>query len=230
MLITVISFILSVVVGCLFVLLTVRLRDQGRLRFAQAEADDMITNATNSASEVMDDAKDRVDEFEEKQWALHESEIAELQAKADAQEQSYRAKRSQGDRGFNQDQREIQKQMNLLTEREKKTVSRSQIYANQKTQYEKQRQELIAGLQTLASLDPDELKRQLVATHENELQIEAKKKANAYEESIRNEAEDIAKRIINIVFNRFGKASSVERGLGIVEIENEEQKQKIMGV
>ncbi len=223
------SFIISLLLGGLSVLLTSRLRDKLRLRVAHEEAEDILQEARDQATQIANEAKERATQIEDDFWAQNEAELAQLQAVVSKQEESYRSKRSQADREYNQDQREIQKQMSLLAEREKKVESREQFFTEKKNQLQKLKSTFIVELQKISKEEPEEVKKRLVAAREHELQIEAKRKANIYEEEVRQEAESTAKRMIGIVLNRFARQSSLERGIGNIEVENEEQKAHLTG-
>ncbi|RYZ66264.1 MAG: HDIG domain-containing protein, partial [Proteobacteria bacterium] len=64
---------------------------------------------------------------------------------------------------------------------------------------------------------------------ETQIQVDAKKKATAYEEDIRLNSEEIAKKLLCTALNRFPRAACTERGVGVVEIPNEDVKKRMLG-
>jgi len=63
----------------------------------------------------------------------------------------------------------------------------------------------------------------------SEANIEAARKASAFEEEIRLGAEQIAKKILYTALNRFPRPAPTERGIGIVEIPNPDVKRRMVG-
>lgn len=229
MIIVLVVFVISVLIGIGMTAVSIRLRDKAQIRFAQEEAAEILDNAKGVAADLMADAKERVEDYEEQLKQQNHKEISQLEARVQQQELSYRRKRSEADRGYNVEQREIQKQQASLNERAKKVEAREQQYREKREKAEAVRRQLIEELKRIADLNPDEIKAELIAAKENQLQIEAKKKAHFYEEETKHQAESIAKHILNTVFNRFARESSLERGIGSVEAENEDQKRRLLG-
>lgn len=229
MIIVLIFFVISIIIGIGMTAISIRLRDKAQIRFAQEEAAELLENAKGLAADAMADAKERVEDYEDQLKQQNHKEISQLEARVEQQEASYRKKRSEADRGYNVEQKEIQKQQASLNERSKKVEAREQQYREKKDKYQGVRKQLIQELQRIANLNPEEIKAELTAAKENELQIDAKKKAHFYEEETKAQAETIAKHILNTVFNRFPRQSSLERGVGTVEAENEEQKNRLLG-
>ncbi|MFW1420218.1 hypothetical protein ACEV8X_22575, partial [Vibrio parahaemolyticus] len=64
---------------------------------------------------------------------------------------------------------------------------------------------------------------------ENQIQIDAKKKANQVEEDARLHAESIAKDILANALNRFAREACVERGIAMLEITDQNMHQKVFG-
>lgn len=224
-----IAFIISAIIGAGLVQASRHLRRQQGLARAQAEASRLIQEAKEEADHLMEEAKLAAQEGEDEIWSRHEAEIAAADSKVKSLEEEYRNKRSQADRTYNQDTREIQKQIQATQDRERYISDRQDRYSKQKAANEKLRMALIDELKRVAGLDPEELKRELAAQVENQLQIDAKKKIAAYEDDVRAHSEEIAKKLIATALNRFQRAACTERGVGIVEIPNEDVKRRMLG-
>ncbi len=229
MVLVAVIFAIATIIGIALTAISIRLRDKAQIRFAQEEAAEIIDSAKGLAADAMADAKERVEDYAELLKNQNHQEVSQLEARVEQQELSYRKKRSEADRTYNIEQREIQKQNVGLVERSKKIEARQAQYREKREKAEAVRKELIIELQRIGNLNPEEIKAEITAARENELQIEAKKKAHFYEEETKVQAEGIAKHILNTVFNRFPRESSLERGIGTVEIENEEQKARVFG-
>ena len=206
-----------------------RLGRQGTLRTAENEAKRILEEAKDEADHLMEEAKLAASEAEDEIWSKHEGDINALEAKVKALDEEYRKKRSQIDRTYNQDTREIQKQLQTVQEKERAIDGRQDRLTSRKDGNEKLRAKLIEELQRLSGLEPAELKAELAAKVENQIQVEAKKKASIIEEDARMNAEEIAKKIVIAALNRFPRAACTERGIGIVEIPNDDVKKRMLG-
>ena len=226
---TFIVFIVSAVLGVGLVEVSRRMNRRRACLRAKAEAERIIAEAKEEAEHRLEEAKLIASEVEDEIWSRHEKELDELEARVKAGEEEYRRKRSEGDRNYNQDVREIQKQLAEVREREDLLNERQERYNQLKNSYEKLRRNLIEELKKVSGLEPNELLRELVTKEEQQIQINAKKKAAAFEEEIRANSEEIAKKLMAVALNRFPRAACTERGVGIVEIPNEGVKKRMLG-
>ena len=224
-----IVFLISLGAGAASVEFSRRVKRRAALLRAQIEAERLVNEAKEEAEHIMEEAKLAGSEAEDEIWSRYEKELGELEARVKAQEEEYRKKRSQTDRNYSQDTREIQKQVQVVQDRERKLQDRQERYSARKNANEKLRQSLIEELKRISGLEPDELRSELVAKEENQLQIDAKKKAAAYEDDVRAHSEEIAKKLIAAALNRFPRAACTERGVGLVEIPNEDVKKRMLG-
>lgn len=225
-----VALFISAVVGALSSFLLLRMQKRHFVLRAQAEASRLLEEAKDEAEHLMDEAKLGAAEAEDEIWKKHEAELSELEAKVKALDEDYRKKRSQADRNYNQDTREIQKQTQVVQEREKRMTERQERFAAKKKENERLRTSLIAELKRLSGLEPEELKKQLYSEVDNQIHVEARKKATQYEDDVRAHSEEIAKKLIAAALNRFPRASCTERGIGVVEIPNDDVKKRMLGV
>jgi ribonuclease Y len=221
--------LLSLALGAGLIEVSRRMSRSQNIVRAKAEADRLIAEAKDEAEHQMEEAKLAGSEAEEAIWAKHEKELAELEARVKALDEEYRKQRSNSDRTYSQDTREIQKQQQAVLETEKRLTDRQNTFNARKITNEKLRASLVVELKTICGLEPDELKKDLAADFENQIQIDARKKAQAYEEDVRNHSEEIAKKLLASALNRFPRAACTERGIGIVEIPNEDVKKRMLG-
>ncbi len=224
----VLLFAIGIVLGAGLCIGFVRLRDLARIAAAEEEAKTLVQEAKDIADELMDQAKERVTELEEKLWHQNEKELGFLQKKVDDREEEFRGKRSTSDREYNQDTREIQKQSSALSERAAKIAERQAHYEALLKRSQEIRQDIIQRLHQSSGQDINELKSQLVSEVENQAHINAKRKAQMHEDDIKASAEEIAKKFIATALSRFPRESCTERGIGIVELANEDQKKRLI--
>ncbi len=229
MLYILIGLVIGVIAGGVLALLSARVRRARILQQAEAEAARLVTEAKEEADHLMDEAKLAGQEIEDEIWSRHEKEITELEARVKALDEEYRKKRSQNDRAYSQDTREIQKQLEVVKENEDRMARRQEQFAARKASTQKLRGGILEELQRVSGIDPQDLKNQLASLVENEIHVEAKRKASLFEDEVRVQSEEIAKKIIGNALSRFPRAACTERGIGVVEIPNEDVKKRMLG-
>lgn len=216
-------------VGGLSVSFVFRMRWRHELRSAEEEASRLVQEAREEADSLLDEAKLAADEAEDGIWDRHEKELTEAEARVRSREEDYRRRRSDFDQNYNQDIRDIQRQLRSVEEREQVIARRETKYGERKDFNQKLREQLLEELRRLSNVDPGQLQHELAAEHENEIHVEARKKAAAHEEDIRANSEELAKKILSVVLGRFPRAACTERGIGIIEIPNEDVKKRMLG-
>ncbi|MEK7356887.1 MAG: Rnase Y domain-containing protein, partial [Bdellovibrionota bacterium] len=226
---TIFSLILGLLAGVLITVLFSRIGRANALERAEHEAKEMLTEAKETAEHLMDEAKLAATEAVDEISAKYELDMKALEERVKNLDEDYRKKRSAADRSFNQDSREVQKQMQTVQEQEKRVLERQDRLDKQKASNDRLRQALVDELKRVAGLEPDEVKKQLHEQLENQMHIDAKKKAQAYEEEVRETSEELAKKLIVSALTRFPRAACTERGIGIVEIPNDDVKRRMLG-
>ena len=225
----IIFLVAGVVLGAILALLSSSVARKSALRSAQSEAARVLEEAKEEAEHVLEEAKLAASEAEDEIWSRHEKELGELEARVKALDEEYRKKRSQSDRTYSQDTKEIQQQLQGVQDGERRMNDRQERFSQRKNATSKLRGDLIERLKTISGVDPNELRTQLASKVDNEIQVEARKKAQAYEDDVRASSEEIAKTIIGRAMNRFPRAACTERGIGVVEIPNPDVKKRMLG-
>lgn len=225
----IIAAIAGAVTGALLVLLIMRLQKSSLLREARAEASQLLEEANDRSSALKEEAELAAEEISESIWARHQDDLTKMEARVKDLEEKVRKGRSQIDREYNSDRREIEEQAEELQKLEAKMRERQLGLDNLRKKNAEIRKELLTGLQKTASVDPADLKAQLVSKALEDADIEATKKAQTLEEEVKVEAELIAKRMLTTVLNRFQRPAPTERGIGIVEIPNPDVKKRMVG-
>ena len=219
----------GLVLGILFMILIERMRRNHIIRRAGIEATQTIDDAKEEAQHRLEEAQLIATEAEDEIWAKSEKEMTALQDGVSIKEDDYRKRRSQADRDYNQDMREIQKELSVVSDRAEVMQKREARLSASKRKNEELRKSLVSALQLKSGEDPENLKVQLYGQVENLIHLEARKKAGAYEDEIRASSEEMAKKILTNALNRFPRAACTERGVGVVEIPNDEVKKRMLG-
>lgn len=229
MILIIAALIVSLAIGFALSKLISTLRERAILSGAQSEAERILSEAKDRAQEVMDESKEKSQDVEEQIRNQNQRELERLEKLVDDLEMQYRAKRSESDRLFNQDQKELQKQMSLISDRAKVVSTRQQNYDRKKEQIAKIKSELIVALTNSSGQDIEVVKRQILDDLENQIQIDAKKKANQIEEDTKLHSESIAKEILANALARFPREACAERGIGMLEIVDQKMSERIFG-
>ncbi len=229
MLLSLVALVISLIVGFALAKLISTLRERAILSGAHSEAERILSEAKDRAQEVMDESKEKSQDVEEQIRNQNQRELEKLEKVVEDLEMRYRAKRSESDRLFNQDQKELQKQMNAIADRAKIVANRQQNYDRKKEELAEAKSELVAALTKTSGQDIEVVKRQIMDDLENQIQIDAKKKANQVEEEAKIHSESIAKEILANALNRFSREACIERGIGMLEIVDQAMQNRIFG-
>ncbi len=224
-----IALILGTLAGTLLAVLVARVGRANSLARAEHEAREILTEAKEEAAHREDEAKLIAIEASDEIWSQHDAEINAIETRVKALEEEYRKKRSAADRAYNQDFREVQKQSQAIHDQEKHINEQQDRFDQRRSNILKLQKSLVDELQKSAGIDPDSLKAQLAGEFENQILIDARKKATAYEDEIRQGSEELAKKILATALNRFPRAACTERGVGVVEIPNDDVKKRMLG-
>lgn len=199
------------------------------LREAQAEATSMLEEARDRAEALKEETDLAAEEVVDQVWSKFEGEINQLEARVKELDERVRAKRSQVDREYNQDRREIEEQQETLAKSESTIRSRQDRIRSIRDRGEKTRLELVGALTKLAAVDVEATKADLVRKALSDADVEASRKAAAFEEEVKLAAEQTAKQILHTVLSRFPRPAPTERGIGVVEIPNPDVKARMVG-
>lgn len=215
--------------GVLCVILISRLQKTSLLREAQAEATALLEEARATADGLKEEAELHAEEIREEIWSRHEADLAELEARVKNLDDKVRTRRSQIDREYNSDRREVDESLQTLEASEAQVRSRESKVRKIKEIGHALGLELRERLKSVAELDVPSLKAGLVEKALADANIEAQRKASAFEEEIKLNSEQIAKKLLCTALSRFPRPAPTERGIGVVEIPNPDVKKRMLG-
>jgi ribonuclease Y len=224
-----IALLIGALLGAISIYLILKVKRARVISRAHETSLRLVAEAKEDAENLMDEAKLSADEGRDEIWSRSEREILELESRVQSLDENYRRRRSQIDRDYNQDVREIQKQLQVVQDRERYMAERQVRLEEIKSAIGDFQHQQIEALRQSSGLDADELKHQIGTEILNQIHIDARKKAALYEEDVRANSEEIAKRLIGVVLSRFPRVACTERGIGVVEIPNEDVKKRMLG-
>ncbi len=225
----IIAALAGVLAGVLCVILISRLQKNSLLREAQAEATALLEEARATAESLKEEAELQGEEVREEIWSRHEAELADLETRVKNLDEKVRARRSQVDREYNTDRREVDQSQQGLEASEALVREREGKVRKIKETTQKLGLEFRERLKSVAELDIPSLKAGLVEKALTDANIEAQRKATSFEEEIKLNSEQIAKKLLCTALSRFPRAAPTERGIGVVEIPNPDVKKRMLG-
>lgn len=206
-----------------------RLRDLQVVRAAEQHAEEILRDARAERDALLSESKERADEERERLLADSEEELALVRERVAAKEEAYRSKRSQADREYNADARDIQKQAQELDQRFQRISEAQREFDAAKAERAALHAQAAERLAERAGADPAAIRQDILSGLEDDARVSAKKTAAALEDDARLHAEERAKSILSVALARFARASCTERGIGTVEIPTDAARERILG-
>jgi ribonuclease Y len=225
----IIAALAGVLTGVLCVILISRLQNSSLLREAQAEASALLEEARSNAEALKEESELQAEEAREAIWSRHESELSELEVRVKSLDDQLRTRRSQIDREYNSDRREVEERAQKLEAAETQVRTRESRVRKIKDHGRDLGLQLRDRLKSVAELDIPSIKAGLVEKTLADANIEAQRKAAAFEDEIKHTSEQIAKKLLCTALSRFPRSAPTERGIGVVEIPNPEVKKRMLG-
>jgi ribonuclease Y len=147
-----------------------------------------------------------------------EEQVREMRVEVQAQERRNRQKEENLDRKTD----EIEHRQRRLQVREDEAESRIR-------EVERLRQEQVVAIERVAALTRDEARTLLLQRVEEEVKIEAARRARIIEMDARQQAEQQARKILSVAIQRYSGETVGEITTTVVPIPNEEMKGRIIG-
>ena len=194
----------------------------------QSEANHLIEDAKEAASEIEAAAKLKVEKFKEQaelQWEQEseklEEKIAQIEKKVNDKESLLIERCDDIEKEANSLQSQVDSFAHRVRTVEKKVQQKRDLVKELTAQY-------VSQLEKKTELNTpvviEEIKNQELA----ERKIEMTKKSLQLEEDFAPRVESEAKKLLTLAINRFARPYCPERGIGYLNFENEEQKNMML--
>lgn len=189
---------------------------EGERRLAAAEeaANNARTDAEADRKSILLEAK----ETALRTLAAAEEDARQLRLEVQAHERRLRQKEESLDRKID----EIDQRQRRLQAREEATEQRQR-------EVDLLRQEQVAAIERVAALTRDEARSLLLQRVEEEVKVEAGRRARIIELEARQQAENQARKILSVAIQRYSSDTVGEMTTTVVPIPNEEMKGRIIG-
>lgn len=196
------------------------------LRRAQVEAQDILQEAKDLLEIRQLEEKEKQQEIETVFWTKaepemlkHEERIEELQDIAEERKQKI-------DAMYGTEKRNLVERENQVKHEEAILKKAEQQYQQKKEVFQAALLQLVEKLSGQSRLSIDDAKKYLIERYEEETQRRALKYVDDTEADYKMHAEQYAKRVLDAALDRFARPYCAERGIGAVNIPDENTRRK----
>lgn len=198
-------------------------------RRAEMEAKEIIEEAKLEAAAIKQESQNFIDNIKEEATEKLEHDtrktvqrIEQLQEVIQGREDEFRDQmRGREDQANRRSQQ--------LRAQEAKVQIRDEHYRKKLAQVKSLKDQFVERLTKVVPTPVTELKEKLASQFINEVQTKTSRELQIFEEEMNQEAERTAKRIINLVIDRFARPYCEERGIGNVEFPNPDVMKRALG-
>lgn len=224
--ITAAFLIIGIVLGLGTGFLFYSLYRQSERKRAEADAREILDRANENHENVKTELDERLRELELEMWGRVENDHLKIEDRIEELQDLVDEKKKKLDT-------HVKETQNLLRTKETEVRTQEQQVENQDRALDRFRtgrvdvqKSLIAKLSERTNLSADEVKQGLIDELQKATRTRAQNEAQAYEDEIKETAEFRAKRMIAVAIDRFSRPYCSERGLGAVEFQDENTRQK----
>jgi ribonuclease Y len=157
------------------------------------------------------------------------NEALKLRNTVEAEARERRRELQQSERRLQQKEENLDRKIESLERRERKLAEREKEIETRHAEIDQAIQRQASELERISGLTRDEARAQILERTEQEVQIEAARRAREIEAAAREEADDLARRIITLSIQRLAADQCAETTVSVVPIPNEEMKGRIIG-
>ncbi len=157
------------------------------------------------------------------------NEALKLRNAVEAEARERRRELQHAERRLQQKEENLDRKLEALERRERHLANREKEAEARHAEIDRAVQRQMEELERIAQLSRDEARTILMQRIEDEMRIEAARRAREIEAAAREEAEDQARRIVTLAIQRLAAEQCAESTVSVVPIPNEEMKGRIIG-
>ncbi|MCS7224537.1 MAG: ribonuclease Y [Armatimonadetes bacterium] len=201
---------------------------QRNLDKARAELEELRRSAQalrQQAQKEMAEAHERLRELEQRL----RSDLQQDRERWEAEWQQRKEEQSRWEQRLIQREEQLDKRQALLDEKERALAAKNEELKSERKRLEELIEAAKAELERIASLTPEQARQIVLSQVEQELQHEIARRVYEAEETIRQESEARAKKILATAMQRCAVEVASEMTVTVVSLPNEEMKGRIIG-
>lgn len=186
------------------------------IKKAKQEAADLLSEAKDAVDLRELEEKERVQEIELEMWSKVESEMLKVEARIEEVQELIDEKKQKTDAVLAEERKKNQAYEQEIRQQEKAVQAREAELQIQRGRDKELNRQFAALLSAKLNTTPEETKKHIAESLEQETLQRLQKWAENFEEEIKEHAEQKAKRILDIALDRFARPYCAERGIGAV--------------
>jgi ribonuclease Y len=223
-----ISFLVFLGLGLIAGWLGYKLLQSSIKKRAQAEASDILKEAQDKAELLMLEEKEKAQEFEDKLWSKEEATILKMEERAEELSEAVSEKKQKLDDKYSQIRQTTTQFEKELSEEETRIERLTQRLNDKKSKIKGLNDRLKAELAKATGQD----QQQTLQSIENKLleqtAASVQKLAEAFEEYVKENQENLAKKILATALDRFTRSYCAERGIPGVYIQSDKEEKILL--
>lgn len=186
------------------------------IKRAKQEAADILAEAKDAVEIRALEEKERIQEIELEMWSKVEPEMLKVEERIDELQELADEKKQKVDAILTEEKKKIQAHENETRQQEKAVQTQEAELQKFRATEKDLNREFTKLLSQKLNTTPEETKKQIAESLEQETLQRLQKWAEDYEEEVKEHAEQKAKRILDVVLDRFARPYCAERGIGAV--------------
>ncbi|MCK6597143.1 MAG: Rnase Y domain-containing protein [Bdellovibrionaceae bacterium] len=187
----------------------------------------LIKNAKSEAEEILDEVKEQLEikqieqneklnEIEMELWTKSEPELLRLENKVTDLDERFQEKKSVIDNRWSQKKSENEAKHQLIRSKEIENKKLNMLMQDKKFLIKKEEKGLIEQLSKKMNTSTDDVKKAISETFIAEIKRQINKEIENYESDVKEKQEEIAKKMLDTVLDRFARSYCPERGIAAV--------------
>lgn len=215
------GFVLALLIGLVLSLL--------RKAQVKAEAARIIEEAQEVEKEIEDASREKVKKYTQELEARHDDECKKIELRIETLEKRVQEREDKLEDAYLEKEKsvsEYQSDVDILDNKVRSLESK----VNQKQQsLSDLRGQFIEKLVAKTSISREQIKEELQSRFLTDTRVVTSKELEVVEDTWQTLAETEAKKLLTLTINRFARAYCPERGIGYLNFENDEQKNRVLG-
>ncbi len=195
----------------------------------QTEAESMIGSAEEEAKRIVNEAIKTAGQKRKEAVVEAKEQAFKLRAEADKEIKERRGEISRQENRLNQKEENLDRKTAALEKKEEDLKSRSQLVEARLDEVEQIKARQLDKLETIAGMTQEDAKQVLLAKLDEELVHEKAMRVAAYETNLKDEAENMARKIIGQAIARCAADHSSDATVSVVSLPSDEMKGRIIG-
>lgn len=196
---------------------------------ANSKAEKDKNSAMQQASQILSNALSEAEATKKAQLIETKDEINKLRTNADKEIRERRNEVQRQENRLNQREEYLDKRADSLEQKSENLSNKIKELDEEKTKIDSIKKSQLDMLERLSGLSQEEAKKQLMASLEQELDVEKSKRILEYEEMIKDQSDILAREIIGTAIQRCAADHTAETTVSVVALPNDEMKGRIIG-